>query len=141
MDTFFVASLKLTTGEEVLASVCKKTINGNDFIYLKNPITFKEYNTVVDGKMAIQLQPIKFLQFSTDDTVLVPIDKIVAVSELSGNGYEFYNQSVDLAKIFAPIKNTIKTSNTLSYVGNTEKIKDKLEDLFNKHIDEPDQVN
>jgi hypothetical protein len=132
----FIATVKLTTGEEVLAHVIETYEGGLEYFFMRNPITFREQSVMLDGKIGIALQPVKFLEFSTDDVVLIPKNQVVAMSELSKHGEDFYKKSVMLAKASSPIKKISDSKDNSAFIGNIEETRKTLEDLYKSNSEE-----
>lgn len=129
----YVATIKLVSGDELLAKVIETQEQGSKFLYLEDPIIFREnYTQLPDGRMGVGLHPCKFLEFSTSDEVLVPIQHVMAMSELDRRGIDFYHKSVLIAKSHATIKKHSKTTDNMAYVGDVNKIKETLEQLFDE---------
>ena len=86
----FHATIKMITGEEVLAEVYPTEENGVDFFLLSNPIIVQE-NTQIDAEKGVAISgliPKRWLLFSNDELTLVNRTHVVSMSELDGFGVE-----------------------------------------------------
>ena len=89
-DDSFFATLKLTTGEEVLAEVMPE--DGSDFFVIGNPIVINE-NTQVDPQKGIAVSgliPKKWLLYANEDLSILYKQHIVSMSEMDKFGADFY---------------------------------------------------
>ena len=135
-DTFY-ATIKLTTGEEVLAQVTPESENGKDFFILSDPIILEISESAIDHNLGVthnNLVPRKWLNFSTDDMAIVHSDKVVTISELDMFGVEFYRNALLVAKVSSPIKRKVKTKEHSGFIGNVEEARAMFERLFNGSV-------
>ena len=135
MSEPFYATLKLITGEEVLAEVLHEVDDktGDDFFTVLNPIIIDEM-TKVDyqrGTLVSGLVPKKWMMYSTDDMTIINKQHVISVSELDKFGIEFYINALRVAKISSPIKRNIKSTDNSGFIGKVSTSRDELERLFN----------
>jgi hypothetical protein len=133
----FHATIKMITGEEVLAEVYPTEENGVDFFLLSNPIIVQE-NTQIDTEKGVAISgliPKRWLLFSNDDMTLVNRTHVVSMSELDGFGVEFYEKALLAAKVTSPIKKKVESKNNSGFIDKIEPFRTKLEDLYK---DSPD---
>ena len=137
----FYATVKMVTGEEVLALTTVAEENGVEFLILHNPITVDQNNTIdmEKGVAVSNLVPRKWLMYSGEDMVIVHKDKIITVSELDQFGVEFYQNALGVAKISSPIKRKINTTKHHGYLGSIDDARDVLERIFNNTQETKDQ--
>lgn len=135
MNEPFFATLKLTTGEEILAEVAHEIdhVNDADFFTVSNPIVVNEM-TQIDprrGVMVFGLVPKKWMNYANDDLTIIQKQHVVSISELDKFGIEFYVNALKVAKISSPIKRNIKSTDNTGFIGNIEASRGKLERIFN----------
>ena len=136
-DDSFHATVKLTTGEEILTEIVECEENGERFFLFHNPIVITENNHVdmQKGVVVSGLVPKKWMMYSSEDMQVVYKQHIISVSELDKFGVEFYNKALVAAKASSPVKRRVETDRHSGYVGKIEAFRSKLEDMFK---DSPD---
>ena len=128
MDPFH-ATVKLITGEEVLAEVMPTEENGSEFFVLSNPIIISE-TVQIDQEKGIAISgliPKKWMTYSSDDMSLVNKTHIVSISELDSFGVDFYEKALVVARATSPIKRKVTTDKNSGFVGKIESLRKKLE--------------
>lgn len=139
MDDQFYATMKLVTGEEVLARVMKTIENGEEIFILDDPIVIPE-NTSIDREKQIALSglmPRKWMNYSGDGLVIVYKQHIVSISELDRFGIEFYERALLAARVSSPIKKKAKQQEHTGYLGTTEDFRKHLEEMYKISPDIP----
>ena len=136
----FHATIKMITGEEVLARVLPTQENGNDFFVLNNPIIISEETHINTEKgVAVSgLIPKKWMMFANDDTTIVNKTHVVSMSELDKFGIDFYKKALIAARAASPIKRRVDSKNNSGYLGATKGFREQLEDLFKGSYDVPE---
>ena len=132
MNDPFYATIKLITGEEVLAEVVLTEENGVEFFLLSGAITIEEKTSVhrVKGVASSGLTPKKWPLFSSDDMTIVYKDKIVTITELDSYGQKFYQKALITARVSSPVKRKMEGSEHTGYLGTTKNIREELERLY-----------
>jgi hypothetical protein len=128
----FHATIKMITGEEVLAEVYSTEENGTDFYVLSNPITINE-NTTIDTEKGVVISgliPKRWMLFSNDDLTIVNRTHVVTMSELDKFGIEFYEKALIAAKVTSPIKRKVETKKNPGFVDKIDSFRKKLEGIF-----------
>ena len=131
IDTFH-ATIKLITGEEVLAEVMPTEENGTDFFVLSNPIVIAE-SVQIDQEKGVAvagLMPKKWMTYSSDDLSIVNRSHVITISEMDQFGIEFYEKALIVAKSTTPIKKKIETKKNSGFVGKIDALREKLEEKY-----------
>tara|TARA_R100000231_G_scaffold137261_1_gene113422 strand:- start:380 stop:832 length:453 start_codon:yes stop_codon:yes gene_type:complete len=142
MDNPFPATLKITTGEEILAEVIPSNENGVDFFLVSNPIVISETMSIDSQKgVAVSgLVPMKWMMYANDDMTIIYKQHVISISELDKFGAEFYNKALIAAKISSPIKRKVETKDNIGFIGKVNDSRTLLENIFdsspNKTIDD-----
>ena len=142
MDNPFPATLKITTGEEILAEVIPSNENGVDFFLVSNPIVISETMSIDSQKgVAVSgLVPKKWMMYANDDMTIIYKQHVISISELDKFGSEFYNKALIAAKISSPIKRKVETKDNIGFIGKVNDSRTLLENIFdsspNKTIDD-----
>ena len=131
-DDSFHATVKLTTGEEILTEIVECEENGERFFLFHNPIVITENNHVdmQKGVVVSGLVPKKWMMYSSEDMQVVYKQHVVSISELDKFGVEFYNKALVAAKASSPVKRRVETDRHSGYVGKIEAFRSRLEDMF-----------
>ena len=138
MDPFH-ATVKMVTGEEVLAEVMPTEENGSEFFILSNPIIISE-NVQIDQERGIAISgliPKKWMTYSSDDLSIVNRSHVISMSELDSFGVEFYEKALMVAKATSPIKKKVTTDKNSGFVGKIEALRNKLEKDYKDSHDLP----
>lgn len=138
MNDLFYATLKMTTGEEVLAEVMHCEEDGARFLILHNPIIMEETFSEEEGRFVVGQGARKWLQYSSDDMVIVNFDKVITMSELDKYAAEQYQKYTYIAKLKSPVKREMQTKDHSGYLGSIEENRKYLEDMFNRSFDIPE---
>ena len=141
MNGPFFATIKMTSGEEVLAEVCSNEENGVEFFILFNPIVVEENYTYDEnaGTLTSKVSSRKWLRFSQDDMVIVYKDKVITISELDKYGIAYYQKYLVVAKIKSPVRREMRSREHTGYLGNIDDQRKYLEHLFNKKTKQEDE--
>ena len=132
MDNPFYATLKLVTGEEVLAEVIPSSEEGIDFFLVSNPIVISETMSIDHQKgVAVSgLVPKKWMLYGNDDMTIIYKHHVISISELDKFGTDFYSKALIAAKVSSPIKRKIESEQNVGYIGKIDKTRTLLEDIF-----------
>ena len=87
----FYATMKLVTGEEVLAEICLTEEEDTQFFVVSNPITVQENSTIDQEKGVVLsgLVPKKWMTYANDDLTIIHKEHIISISEMDKFGIEF----------------------------------------------------
>ena len=144
MNDSFPATIKLITGEEILAEVSMVDESGTDFFLVNDPIVISE-TMQVDHQKGVAMSglvPKKWQLYSNDSMTIINKQHIISISELDKFGADFYSKALMAAKISSPIERKIDTSENVGYVGNTTDSREYLEKMYEKSLDvSDDSVN
>lgn len=131
MNDSFYGTIKMITGEEVLAEIVY--IPEEDPYYLLHqPIIIQEFAQFDPrrGAMVTGMIPKKWMTYASDDMTIVYKNHVLSVSEMDKFGAEFYEKALIAAKITSPIKKRVTTNNHSGFVGNVDAYREKLEKLY-----------
>lgn len=136
MNEPFYASIKLTTGEEILTEVYLTEEKGEEVVLLSEPVVVDERSYFNDVKNAYitQYVPRKWLVTSNEDLIILKKEHIITMTEVDKFGKQFYLKSLLAAKVSSPIKRELNTEEHTGFLGSIEKQREYLESLFNEEI-------
>ena len=130
MSTNFYATVKMSSGEEVLSEVMVTEENGDRFLLMHNPIVIEDTYSFEDGMPKVSAR--RWLRFSQRDTTLVNMRDVITMSELDKYGVNYYMKYLIVAKVNTPVPREMKSTEHNGYLGNIEDYRKGLEDLFDK---------
>ena len=140
MEESFYATIKLVTGEEVLAEVTSMSENNVDFFLVNDPIVINE-TMQVDSQKGIAISglvPKKWQMYANDSMTIIYKNHVISISQLDKFGTEFYSKALIAAKMSSPIKRKVDSTNNTGYVGNVQDSRGFLEKLYEDSLDVPD---
>ncbi len=136
----FYATIKLLTGEEIMAEVAVEDEYGSDFFVVCNPVIIEESFDIdaEKGTASAGMVPKKWLNYANDDMHIINRAHVVTMSELDSFGIDFYKKSLMAARLSSPIKREVESKQHSGYIGNTKTIRDKLEEIYKNSHDVPE---
>ena len=132
MKASFYATIKLITGEEILAEATLTEENGAEFFLVNDPIVVNETMQVDHQKgIAVSgLVPKKWQLYASDSMTIIQKQHVISISEMDKFGVEFYMKALIAAKMSSPIKRKVDSSDNVGYVGTVDETRLLLEDLY-----------
>ena len=136
----FYATIKIITGEEIMAEVAVEEEYGSEFFIISDPVIIEESFDVdaEKGTATTGMIPKKWLNYSNDGMHIINRSHVVTMSELDSFGIEFYKKSLVAARLSSPIKREVQSKLHSGYVGDTKTIRDSLEELYKNSHDIPE---
>ena len=139
-EASFHATLKLITGEEVLAEVCLSKEDDQEFFLINDAIVINE-TMQVDQEKGIAmagLVPKKWMNYSSDSMTIIYKEHVISVSELDRFGVEFYKKALMSARMSSPIKKKVSSKENVGYVGSIDESREYLEAMYDMSNDVPE---
>ena len=132
MNNSFYATVKLITGEEILAEVALTEENGAQFFLVNEPIVVNETMQVDHQKgIAVSgLVPKKWQLYASDTMTIIQKEHVISISEMDKFGVDFYMKALLAAKMSSPIKRKVDSSENVGYVGTVDETRLLLELLY-----------
>ena len=140
MSNSFYATIKLITGEEILAEATLTEENGSEFFLVNDPIVVNETMQVDHQKgIAVSgLVPKKWQLYANDSMTIIQKQHVISISEMDKFGVEFYMKALIAAKMSSPVKRKVDSSENVGYVGTIDETRMLLEDLYESSPSVPD---
>ena len=138
MSDLFYATVKMISGEEVLAEVLHSEENGARFLILHNPIVMEDTFDSTDGQFKVGQSARKWLQYASDDMVVVNFNNVLTMSEMDKYAADQYRKQVYIAKLKSPVKKEMKSQDHSGYLGTIDDKRQFLEDMYNNSYDIPE---
>ena len=139
-EASFHATLKLITGEEVLAEVCLSKEDDQEFFLINDAIVINETMQVDQEKGVAMagLVPKKWMNYSSDSMTIIYKEHVISVSELDRFGVEFYKKALVSARMSSPIKKKVSSKENVGYVGSIDESREYLEAMYDMSNDVPE---
>ena len=131
MEEEFIATIKLTTGEEIVSKVCY--LADEDKIMLENPL---QVDAAKQRKGQLEISGFSFREWicaTFDNMFILDRNHIVTMSEVEGAIVVFYEKTLQRIQNGKSLQgNGKKLSRGSGYLGSVKDMKKSLEDIFNK---------
>ncbi len=122
----FYASLKLTSGEEILALVMVDNSGVPEDIVVSNPVVCQEIRSSgTNIPMGYKFEP--WMKLTDDDTFVISLKKVITISQI--NSTELINTYKDLVEHGFKATNPDLTKD-MGYINSVSKARDILEKLY-----------
>ena len=122
----FYASLKLTSGEEILALVMVDNHGVPENLVVSNPVVCQEIRSSgTNIPMGYKFEP--WMKLTDDDTFIISLEKIITISQINSN--ELIDTYNDLVKHGFKATNPDLTKD-MGYISSVSKARDILEKLY-----------
>ena len=131
MEEEFYATIKLTTGEEIVSKVCY--LEDEDKVLLENPL---QVLAAKQRKGQLEVSGFSFSEWisaSFDNMFIIKRDHIMTMTEIDGQILEFYEKTLQRLENGKSLTGRAgKLPRESGYLGSVNKMKKSLEDIFNK---------
>ena len=138
MEEEFYATIKLTSGEEIVAKVSYDP--NDDVIVVFNPrlvekTEITKRNMIIEGILFDD-----WLNATNEDMFIIPRNQIITMTELEKNIIQFYNEHLNDKSKYRKSRSNQPKSNTKrqdpknhnGYLGSIKEAKNFLENIYNK---------
>ena len=131
MEEEFYATVKLLSGEEIVAKVCY--LPDEDKILLEKPLLVEQAKQR-KGQIEVTGFALKeWVSATFEDMFIINRDHIITISEVNDDIQEFYEKTLvrmDGAKALGRSGNKLPRGS--GYLGSVKEMKKSLEDIYNK---------
>ena len=131
MEEEFYATVKLLSGEEIVAKVCY--LPDEDKILLEKPLLVEQAKQR-KGQVEVTGFALKeWVSATFEDMFVINRDHIITISEVNDDIQEFYEKTLvrmDGAKALGRSGNKLPRGS--GYLGSVKEMKKSLEDIYNK---------
>ena len=122
----FYASLKLVSGEEILALVVVDNTGKPENIVISNPVVCQEIRSSgTNIPMGYKFEP--WMKLTDDDTYVLPLEKVITLSQITSN--EIVDTYKDVVEYGFKATNPDLTKE-MGYINSVSKARDILEKLY-----------
>jgi hypothetical protein len=131
MEEEFYATIKLSSGEELISKVCYMV--DEDSLLMENPLLVDRVTSKKAGKQLDGFSLKEWIASSYDDMFIIQMDKVLTISELDERVKLYYVMNVNnINSDDVEEQKSNELSREMGYLGSVEETKKKLEALFNK---------
>lgn len=132
MEEEFYSTIKLTSGEEIIAKVCFLTEENS--LLLENPMLVERVVQKKQGRSATGFILKEWISSTYESMFVIKMSQVITMTELDSNIERFYlnvlNQSINSSNsIDIKPKNFSKR---MGYLGSVNETKKYLEDIFKR---------
>jgi len=130
MEEEFYATLKLISGEEIMAKVCPCDEHDRVVLILESPVLVKDINLSRFGIKGMQFEP--WIKMSDDTMFILDMEKVLTMTEIMNSDIlRIYKKFVRESSRFNKKESCrSKITKDMGYVSNVEEFKKNLEKLF-----------
>jgi len=93
MEEEFYSTIKLTTGEEIIAKVCY--LDNEDQLLVENPKRVEAVKSRKNGELVQGFVLVDWIHSTYDNMFILPMDRILTMSELDKRIERYYLSTVD----------------------------------------------
>lgn len=133
MEEEFYSTIKLTSGEEIIAKVCY--LKDENSLLVENPKLVDYTTTKKNGKQVQGFTLKDWINSSYDTMFVIKMEQIITMSELDERIRQYYLMNLNEDSIEESSNTNINPksfSRRMGYLGSIKDTKKYLEDIFNK---------
>jgi hypothetical protein len=129
MEEEFYSSIKLKSGEEILAKV--SYLEEEDSILVENPLLVEDHSQKKNGRKVEGFILKEWIRATYDDMFIIRMEQVITMTELDERIKNFYlgNLDRDLNESTNIKPNKLKNN---GYIGSVEEVKKNLESLYKR---------
>lgn len=131
MEEEFYASVKLTSGEEIVSKICYLTDENS--LLVDHPMLVEKITQKKSGKTIEGFQFKDWIAATYETMFVIKMEQVITITELDKKIEIFYLKHLS-EDIFSSSKDVSPKSMTkqMGYLGSVKETKEMLENLFNK---------
>lgn len=133
MEEEFYSTIKLTTGEELIAKVCY--MPDEHCLLLENPMKVEMIKQRKSGEMVEGFILIEWIKSSYDNMFIISMDRVLTMSELDKRVERYYLSTINEDHPDIDQKGRVpaqELSGRMGYLGSIKETKKKLEDIYKR---------
>jgi len=127
MEEDFLATIKLVSGEEIVAKVCY--LPDEDKILLENPLQVEKAKTKKGSTDVTGFTLVEWITATFDDMFVLRKEHILTMTETDSKIEDFYNKMLNRLNSGSLIENK-KFSQRMGYLGSVKDMKKTLEKIY-----------
>lgn len=131
MEEEFFSTIKLTTGEEIVAKVCY--LEDESKLLIENPKKVEPIKQRKNGEIVEGFILTEWIHANYDQMFVISMDKVLTMSELDKRIERYYLSSLEESdKEETGRVPASELSGKMGYLGSINETKKKLEDIFKR---------
>lgn len=131
MEEEFYATVKLTSGEEIVSKICYLT--DEDSLLVDHPMLVEKITQKKSGKTIEGFQFKDWIVSTYETMFVIRMEQVITITELDKKIEEFYLKNISEDSSSSSIDvNPKSMTKQMGYLGSVEETKKMLESLFNK---------
>lgn len=133
MEEEFYSTIKLTSGEEIVAKVCY--LKEENSLLIENPKLVDHIVTKKNGKNIQGFILKDWINATYDTMFVIKMEQVITMSELDKRIEQYYLMNLDdnsLEQLSSTNVNPKSFNRRMGYLGSIKETKRYLEDIFNK---------
>ena len=131
MEEEFYATLKLVSGEEIIAKVCYLT--EEDRLILDRPLSVENAKKRQGQVEVTGFQLKEWINATFEELFGIPKDKVITMTEVEGEIVDFYEKTLNRLESGKSLAGRgDKLPRASGYVGSVKEMKKTLEDIFKR---------
>lgn len=130
MEEEFYSTIKLTSGEEIIAKVCY--LRDEDSLLVEHPLLVEKLTQKNKNKRVSGFVLKEWINATYDEMFVIKMDQIITMTELDEKIEEFYLNVLDSQGETEPEIRPEKFSRRMGYLGSIKDMKKSLEDIYKR---------
>lgn len=128
MEEEFFSTVKLTSGEEIVAKVC--FLEEENSILLANPMLVERLQQKRRGKKVSGFVLKEWINSTYDDMFIIKMEQVITMTELDKNIQEFYINILENGNEDTVDIKPERFSRRMGYLGSVKETKSYLEQIY-----------
>lgn len=130
MEEEFYSTIKLTTGEEIVAKVCY--LENEDQLLVENPKKVEAVKSRKNGELVQGFVLVDWIHSTYDNMFILSMDRILTMSELDKRIQRYYLSTVDGndEKVSGGRVPSSQLNEKIGYLGSVNDMKKTLEKIY-----------
>ena len=137
MEPEFYATIKLSTGEELLSKV--SYLNDEDSLLLDRPLIVERVVQKKSGRAVEGFHLKEWLIATYDTTFIVNMRQVVTITELDPKIVHFYQRHLSIDPDLTLDDNDKGLTRSMGYIGSVQKTKEVLEKIYKDNSSSPSE--
>jgi hypothetical protein len=130
MEEEFYATVKLTSGEEIVSKICYLT--DEDSLLVDRPMLVEKITQKKSGKTVEGFQFKDWITSTYETMFVIRMEQVITITELDKKIEDFYLKNISEDECDSIDINPKSLTKQMGYLGSVKETKQMLENLFNK---------
>jgi hypothetical protein len=130
MEEEFYATVKLTSGEEIVSKICYLT--DEDSLLVDHPMLVEKITQKKSGKTVEGFQFKDWITSTYETMFVIRMEQVITITELDKKIEDFYLKNISEDECDSIDINPKSLTKQMGYLGSVKETKQMLENLFNK---------